>query len=563
MGTQYTLNLLERFELPATDLLLLFDYTREQGLIPMCTPWDPESLRILEEYGMGAFKIASADLTNHDLLLRAARLCKPLIVSTGMSTEHEICEAVELLTREGAPFALLQCNSTYPAPFKDVNLNYINRLKEIGHCPVGYSGHERGYHVAVAAVAKGARIIEKHFTLDRSLEGSDHKVSLLPDEFKAMVEAIRDVESAQGTGGARFVTQGEMINRTNLSKSLVAGRDVRAGQAIHRNMILIRSPGRGLQPNRIDELIGRTLSRNIKAGDFFYPSDLDEEVPGARTYRFRRRWGVPVRWHDFRTMLEHTAPDFIEFHLSFKDLDEDFTRFFDGTFDMDFTVHSPDVFAGDHLMDLSSEDPDYRARSVAELQRVIRMARKLKPYFQKARFPLIIASLGGFSSDRLIEHEEVRRRYAIMAESLRTLDCEGVEIVGQTLPPFPWYFGGQRCLNLFVNPEDTAEFCEQQHLRICLDVCHSKLACNHYRRSFKELIDKLGPYTAHLHLADAKGVDGEGLQIGDGDIDFPALRDQLDRVCPYASFIPEIWQGHKNGGEGFWIALDRLEKDGW
>ena len=110
-----------------------------------------------------------------------------------------------------------------------------------------------------------------------------------------------------------------------------------------------------------------------------------------------------------------------------------------------------------------------------------------------------------------------------------------------------------------MKPADTVEFCRANGLRLCFDVSHSKLACTHYRTSFREFVDQVGPFAAHLHMADAKGTDGEGLQIGDGEIDLPALCEQLRRVCPQASFMPEIWQGHKNRGEGFWLALERLE----
>jgi N-acetylneuraminate synthase len=129
------------------------------------------------------------------------------------------------------------------------------------------------------------------------------------------------------------------------------------------------------------------------------------------------------------------------------------------------------------------------------------------------------------------------------------------------MPPFPWHFGGQRFHNLFVEPQDIVEFCQSQGYRVCLDISHSKLACNEYGLSFKKFIEQVGPYTAHLHIVDAAGVDSEGLQIGEGEIDFPALAEDLDQYAPNASFIPEVWQGHKNEGEGFWIALEKLEKN--
>ena len=561
LGAQYTLDLLARFQLSPDEMCAAFDYCKAQGILPLCTPWDVESLRLLEQYGMLGYKIASADLTNHDFLKAAAQTAKPLLCSTGMSSETEIRETVSLLNTIGAKYVLLHCNSTYPAPFKDVNLNYLTRLKEIGQCPVGYSGHERGIYVALAAAAKGAKVIEKHLTLDKTMEGNDHKVSLLPDEFAQLVQGIRQIEEAMGTSAQRAVTQGELMNRNNLAKSLVSTVNIAPGEVITAAMIDIKSPGRGVQPNRKAELIGMTAKRQIQAGDFFFPSDLEREHVQARHYRFNRPWGVPVRYHDFREILAKTNPDFLEFHLSYKDLDQKIETYFGAeTFDLDLIVHSPDVFAGDHLLNLAAADEAHRRRSMAELQRVIDVTRALTPFFTRARRTRIVASLGGFTTDGLLPRSAREKLYARIHQSLSELDAAGVEIIGQTLPPFPWYFGGQLYLNLFVEPEDTVTFCEQYGYRLCFDLSHSKLACNHYARSFKEFVAAVGAYTAHLHIADAKGVDGEGLQIGEGEIDFAALTEQLTQYAPQASFIPEIWQGHKNNGEGFWIALERLER---
>jgi sialic acid synthase SpsE/sugar phosphate isomerase/epimerase len=563
LGVQYQLGLLQRFRLDDETMRRLFDYTRERGLIPICTPWEEKSLAALEAWDMPAYKVASADLTNHPLLLALARTYKPLIVSTGMSDEDEIRQSVALLKNQGAAYVLLHCNSTYPAPFKDVNLRYLARLREIGECPTGYSGHERGIHVAVAAVAQGACMVEKHLTENRELEGSDHKVSLLPDEFAAMVEGIRQAEEALGSGGQRFMSQGEMTNRVSLAKSLVAVCALQAGEPIEERMVAVRSPGRGLQPNRRAALIGRRAARDMQPGDFFFPSDLDGPAAAPRAYRFSRPWGLTVRWHDFRTMAPLSNPDFLEFHLSFRDMEEDYLSFFDADYDLDLKVHSPDTFANDHLLDLSNPDPAHRRVSVRHLQRVIDLTRRIMPRFRRAVRPTIIASLGGFTVNAPLSPDQIAERYALMAESLAALDRDGVEIVGQTLPPFPWYFGGQLHLNLFVHAEDTARFCASQNLRLCLDICHTCLAATHFGYTLKDMVARLAPYTAHLHLADARGVDGEGLQIGEGVIDFRALAAQCRALCPEASFIPEIWQGHKNSGEGFWLALERLEALGF
>jgi N-acetylneuraminate synthase len=325
-------------------------------------------------------------------------------------------------------------------------------------------------------------------------------------------------------------------------------------------MIETKSPGRGLQPNRKKELIGLRAKRNFQSGDFFFPSDLLAEKIKPRAYNFNRPWGLPVRYHDYQTLLAQSNPDFLEFHLSYKDLEQDIEKYFDRVYDLNLVVHSPDLFAGDHLLNLCASDETYRQRSIQELQRVVDTTRSLKTYFKKSSRPLIVASVGGFTKESFVNKLERKDMYALVAQSLSEIDSEGVEIIPQTLPPFPWYFGGQLYLNLFVEPLDTAEFCHEYGYRVCLDISHSKLACNYYKLSFKEFVEKVGIHAAHLHIVDAKGIDGEGLQIGEGEIDFPALAEDLEKVAPHASFIPEIWQGHKNEGEGFWLALERLEK---
>jgi sialic acid synthase SpsE/sugar phosphate isomerase/epimerase len=559
LGAQYTLDVLARASLTDDEMIEAFDHCRHCGVLPLCSPWDLESVAVLSAYGLAGYKIASADLTNHDLLRAVASTGVPVLVSTGMSTDQEIIETSSLLKTWGTPFMLLHCNSTYPAPFKDVNLRYLDRLRDIGGGPVGYSGHERGYAVAIAAVARGAKLIEKHITLDRTMLGNDHRVSLEPDEFAGMVEAIRQVEEALGDGGTRALSVGEQMNRNVLAKSLVAATDIPVGTAIQLSMIDVKSPGKGLQPNSRALLIGRKAKRSLKPGDFFFPSDLVDEVVKPRPYQFRRRWGVPVRYHDWRRLLGDLPMDFLEFHFSYKDIEIDPASIFDRPLELALVVHSPDLFADDHILNLAADDEEYRRISISHFQRAIDAARRLKPYFSKAgRIPLI-ASLGGVSRNGPLPIESRPALYERIIDSLSRIDSEGVEILPQTLPPYPWYLGGQLYCNLFVDPEDTAQFCRATGSRLCFDVSHSKLTCNHRQRSFGEFSDIVGPFVGHLHLVDAAGVDFEGLQIGEGEVDFVDLARRLDRDCPGASFIPEIWQGHRNSGEGFWTALERLE----
>jgi sialic acid synthase SpsE/sugar phosphate isomerase/epimerase len=560
LGTQYTLDLLSRFQLSNKDLFSIFDYCKQKGILALCTPWDFESLEALELYGMPAYKVASADLTHFDFLERLARTGKPLICSTGMSKESEIIDAVRLLRRLNASFVFLHCNSTYPAPFKDINLNYLDRLKDIAACPVGYSGHERGISVAIAAVAKGAKIIEKHFTLDREMEGNDHRVSLLPHEFKAMVQGIRDVEQAMGSGEMRLITQGEMMNREVLAKSLCAKEIIKTGDKITKDMIDIKSPGNGLQPNRKTELVGRIAKRDIPSGGMFFLSDIEDLRIAPRKYDFRRPFGIPIRYHDLEQLRHLSNFDLFEFHFSYKDIELDPQQHLTEIRDKDFVVHSPELFSGDHILNLCATEKEYRNRSILELSRIVQLTRNLKKFFPKTTRPLIVVNVGGFSFDGFVDAAKRKLLYELVAESLEKIDQDGVEIIPQTMPPFPWHFGGQRYHNLFVTPDEITSFCEKYSYRICLDVSHSQLAANHYKLSFQEFLSRIGRHAAHLHIVDAKGTDGEGLQIGEGSIDFGSVANVLDASAPNASFIPEIWQGHKNMGEGFWIALERLER---
>jgi N-acetylneuraminate synthase len=560
LGSQYTLDLLSRFQLDTDDMFAAFDYCKEKGITPLCTPWDERSVQHLENYGLSAYKVASADLTNHELIKTLAATGKPLILSTGMSRENEIQQAVELLRWEGVQYALLHCNSTYPPPFRDINLGYMARLKEIGQTLIGYSGHERDIFVVMAAVAQGARIIEKHFTEDRSLEGNDHKVSLLPDEFARLVEGVRQVDESMGGTAARSMSQGELMNRVTLAKSIYVNQDLAKGDVVEEKMLIVNSPGQGIQPNRKNDLIGRVIQRSMKAGDVFYESDLLDKVEvHARGYRFNRPWGLPVRYHDYARLMKKTNPDLLEFHLSYKDMELDLTAFFKRPLDLDLVVHSPELFAGDHTLDLCSKDEAYRARSISELQRVITITRELAGFFRKSERIGIVTNVGGFTESAPLHGKEQKHLIALLVDSLQHLDTEGVEIWPQTMPPYPWHFGGQRYHNLFVDADEIVEFCQTHGYRICLDLSHSKLAMNHRQQSFTRFTEQVAPHVAHLHVADAGGLDGEGLQIGDGEIDFVSIGRVLDKLAPGASMIPEIWQGHENEGEGFWLALERLE----
>lgn len=560
LAVEYTLDLLRRFELPTAQHKKIAEYCAAKGIQYLCTPWDAKSVAVLEGFGVQAYKVASADLTNLPLLACLAATGKTLIVSTGMSTTDEIKTAAKFLDDRDASYVLLHCQSTYPAALHNIHLRFMETLREI-HPVVGYSGHERGVAVSTAAVALGAVVIERHITLDREMEGPDHAASLEPEEFKTLVSGIREVEAARGEKLAeRALSQGELINRENLAKSLVAARNLPAGTVISESDVAVKSPGQGLSPLKMPALLGRKLTRTMATDDYFFQSDLDEGTAKARRFRFDRPWGVPVRYHDTERFLGICEPDIIEFHLSYSDMGRDPATYLSASYDLGFVVHAPELFAGSKLMDLATPDEALRRYSLEQTQAVIDITRGLKKFFPKTKRPPIVANIGGFTMDEPLSPEEKAERYRIFAQSLKELDMDGVELTPQTMAPFPWHFGGQRHQNIFIFPEESAAFCAKHDLRMCVDISHTKLAANHFGFDFAQGLAQLGPYTAHLHFGDAKGLDGEGLQVGEGEIDFDEIGRVLRKHAPTASFIPEIWQGHKNMGEGFWIALERLER---
>ena len=210
-------------------------------------------------------------------------------------------------------------------------------------------------------------------------------------------------------------------------------------------------------------------------------------------------------------------------------------------------------------MDLATPDKEYRKYSMKQTQKVIDITRNLNKFFPNEKRPMIVANIGGFSMDKPIPKSETKQFYKQFFQSLTELDTEGVEIIPQTMAPFPWHFGGQRYQNLFVHVDEIVKLCKEYNLKVCFDVSHSMLTSIHFGYDFYKFEEKIAPFSSHIHMGDASGTNGEGLQIGDGEINFDRLGKILKQKAPNSTFIPEIWQGHKNDGEGFFIALEKLE----
>lgn len=248
-------------------------YADARGIIFLASAWDEESADFLEKLDVPAFKVASADLTNLPLLDHIARKGRPVILSTGMASQSEVDQAVEAIRSHHGDLALLQCTSTYPAAFRDLHLRVIPMYRERYGCVVGYSGHELGIAIPPVAVALGARIVERHFTVDRTLRGRDHAASLEPDGLRKLVRDIRHVEEAMGSA-EKVIVPDEREVRRRLAKSLVTAVPIARGQVIERPMLTTKGPGTGISPARLADVIGRRAARALEADVVLMEDDI-------------------------------------------------------------------------------------------------------------------------------------------------------------------------------------------------------------------------------------------------------------------------------------------------
>ncbi|MCA9409295.1 MAG: N-acetylneuraminate synthase [Candidatus Omnitrophica bacterium] len=260
------LEMAKKFELDFDQHKKIVEYCKQCNIQFLSSPFDLESIDTLDQLGLDIIKIPSGEITNLPYLRKVGKLGKKIILSTGMSELEEIKTALEILVKAGTireNITLLHCNTEYPTPYEDVNLQAMNTLRNEFNVNVGYSDHTLGNEVAIAAVAMGAVMIEKHFTLDKNMEGPDHKASLEPDELKKMVECVRNIEKALGDG-IKKPSPSEIKNKHIARKSLVAAQDIKKDEIFSANNLTIKRPGNGISPMQWDRVIGQRAKADFK-----------------------------------------------------------------------------------------------------------------------------------------------------------------------------------------------------------------------------------------------------------------------------------------------------------
>lgn len=489
------------------------------------------------------FKLPSAELTNAMLIDAMLKVGRHVYLSTGCHNERDVEEALGRLPAEG--WTPMHCISNYPVSLQNARLGYLKHLRARWHRNVGYSSHDDNWEVCLLAMQLGAVAVERHITLDRRAEGLDHSSSSTPDEFAKLCAFAADMDLLLSGEGPRVPNQGELLNRQNLGRSFFASHDIEAGENLTGDSLIYRSPNTGLSCGDIGEFLGRPVVVAVRKGASITRSVFEPPTPlPTEVIEFSRKHGLalPVRLHDLAELQSQFPIGAYEFHLSFEEARSEFdVQSFDRS--NRYSIHLPDYVSSTQLMDPFSPDAGQRAASLDILERTVGFAERLQGLTGQ-QVPVV----GSFS----IVHSGLESFYADHAALLKGFRARGVTVMPQWLPPIAWYFGGSVRLHAMNDLRDVT-LLKNHDLPVCMDVCHLIMGRNFFGFSAEAVIQELQSNIQHVHIADAAGIDGEGLAIGEGEPEnVNMIRNALNFDCLK---VIEVWQGHLDQGAGFRKAL--------
>jgi sialic acid synthase SpsE/sugar phosphate isomerase/epimerase len=553
IGAEYIGEYIRRTYLNFEEYSRLDQYARRKGLTSLFSVWDCAAACEIKELGHKVVKIGSGDLSNIHLVKQCQELGLELIVSTGLHTGEETREILSTYKQWGVRFLAMHCQSTYPAPHHHLHLGFIKELEEITGLGVGYSCHSLDNYILPLALGLGARFFEKHVTFSRSGTGNDHKASILPSELEEVLGMLQRLSTTGYKNRDRPLSPGERLNQLALRKGARSKVDTGKDAIIQEEEIEPSYEAGGVS---IYELVMKKLGptrRAIKKGEIVRREHFQQE---GRFMEYRlEAFGLPCRFHDAKEVIKRFRPTWVEYHLSLKDLD----RIEDYRLPHAWTCfHAPDYFEGDFF--LCTRDDEKTEQSFSHLRSLGKQVTELlqRSGYRQTVKPHVVVSIGNETevSERLSKRE-VQECYENCGKMLNKLNKEfELEFIPQTLPERAWYLGGQRRINTFANPDEVLDFCSKYKINICYDTAHTILACNSLGKDWATYTESLYRIARSVHLADAEGVDNEGLQIGEGEL----TRDVIRSIgLGKKTWMPEIWQGHREDYKGFSDALDIIQ----
>jgi len=502
------------------------------------------------------FKVPSAELLNEELIFSMAGLGKPLILSTGGHGEDEIFQAIEA-TRSIPDITYLHCISNYPVLLGNQQMRFLETLKQRAGVPVGYSSHDQDWEVCLVAAANGATVFERHLTMDKEGRGIDDSSSSDPEEFRRLCKLLNAFDAVQGNG-RREINQGERINMQNLGSSLYASRDIAAGETLSADNTVVKAPRKGVTwadvKRRGTWEVRRTVAAGTAIADLHFMAEKAPLEQALVAFCDDKQLSIPLRLHDAEVLQARFPIRNNELHLSYEEVGAFGRDMAEGLALLDlgrhYSIHIPDYIDSKTLIDPLAEDARIRAGSRQVIGTCVDLAKELQN-----RTGAAVPIVGSFSRLRPEGKKETYRQLKNYLDDAGR--AQGAPIYPQWLPRIAWYFGGADVLDMFCG-EDDINIIDEIGMEVCLDLSHLILSANYAKADWHDWCDRLMPLARHIHIADAVGIDGEGVEFGQGDLDDPsAYLDGPQRK------VLEVWQGHLSEGDGFDNAIRQLgEKHG-
>jgi N-acetylneuraminate synthase len=544
---------MERAYLSPTAISVLRDYAANSGLrvgISFFSGLDcgdfGDELRKFDFY-----KVPSAELLNDDLINTLNALQKLVLVSTGGHGEKQIFGQIAKYA-QWQNVVFMHCVSNYPILLGNQQLGFISRMKDVSSNPVGYSSHDQDWEANIIAMTLGVEYIERHLTFDKTGDGLDDSTSSVPEEFTSLCKIAARYGDIVATG-ARVVNQGERINIQNLGSSMYATRNLSKGEVATIDDFEIRAPRKGLIPSQFNSLLSRELSLDLSAGEPLLASHFGGTVspipPKQVEFCDTNDISIPLRLHDAKKLQYLFPIRNFELHLSYGEVQKymDSRRLFLDSLDLTrtYSIHLPDYLKGNRLIDPLSDNDAIRTDSVDLISACVRLAKELEDSSGRS-----VPMVGSFSRIMPQGKDATYGELARFIDGIRTRDR--IAILPQWLPKIAWYFGGADELDMFCGEEDI-DYTIEHELELCLDVSHLILSANYAGQDWRNWYRRLIEMSRHIHLADACGIDGEGVEFGSGDLaGVGAILSVPQRV------VLEVWQGHLSDGEGFRKAISYL-----
>lgn len=559
MGSTLIKDELKETFLSDSEYLKSFFYARKLGLKVGVSFFRKNDIEHLSKKFIFDFiKIPSAEALNFDLINEAKKNSRSIIISIGGTSWDDL-----KLLKQKISFrkndCILYCVSNYPTALDAVNLSFIKLLKKAFKVSVGYSSHDQYWEVCIAAIAAGADIIERHLCLKKDQEGLDISSSSTTNELKKLNQIAKTQNWNKTIKiSEKSVNQGEIQNIKDLGSGYYYKYNLKSGKVVKCKDVIIKSPCRGIKAGNFI-ITGKKLKKNVKAGSPVLKKDFIKESRASFNFNkvknsvLNYNLGLPIRFNDMDDIMQEFSMPFFEFHMSYEDvkhinlLNKEFWNKVKKS-NAGFSIHLPDYISNKNLIDpLNKKNKSLREKSIKIIKLCIDFSLKIEDKTNKS-CP-IIGSFSVINDDRKIT-------YSKLAEFLNNLTTNEGGILPQFLPKRAWYFGGAVDLELFCDINDTKYFSMFSN-GICLDTAHLIMACNSAKGNIKEWFKKILPYAKHIHLADAKGMDAEGVKLGKGEFEI----NYMNRFKNNKRIILEQWEGHLYNFKGFKDALIYLEKN--